>query len=295
MLENNLFLMDKKFSRRRFNTAAANYTNFDFDPVTQEIGQRLLERLQLMRLQPTLALDLGCGSGQIAAALLKHYRKATVIALDSAWAMLPMARQRGSWRRKIYSLCADAEHIPLASNSASLIVSNLVLHWCNDLNQILQECWRVLQPNGLLLFSTYGPDTLQELRQSWQVADPDTIHVHPFIDMHHIGDALLYFKYSDPVMDSEYLTVHYSHVRQLLEDLQQQGAVNAALTRRRGLMGRQQFAKMLASYEALRIDDKIPATYEIVYGHAWKPEQVSVQRQSDGVIRFPLDRLTRRA
>ena len=292
MLENNPYSLDQNYFRRRFERASASYDQASV--VQREIGTRLLEKLDVIRLQPATILDLGCATGQIATGLFKRYRKARVLAADISPAMLGFCQRSKPWLRTLYPICAHAEQLPLAADSCELIVSNLVLHWCNDLDQVLRECWRVLRPNGLLLFSTYGPDTLQELRQSWRAAD-EQVHIHAFMDMHDIGDALIRTQFADPVMDSEYLTLTYADVNTLLKDLRDVGAVNAAIGRQRGLTGKNKFHTMLSTYEALRQNGRIPATFEVAYGHAWKPEAMRSHRRDDGSAVFPLSQLRRRS
>jgi malonyl-CoA O-methyltransferase len=124
---------------------------------------------------------------------------------------------------------------------------------------------------GLLLFSTFGPDTLKELRAAWQAAD-DGVHVHDFTDMHDLGDALVRARFADPVMDVERLTLTYSDVEGVLQDLKAIGAHNAARERPRALTGKARFARFRAAYEGFRNSDgRLPASHEVVYGHAWAP------------------------
>ena len=279
--------------RQNFCRAAAHY---DTAAVLQrEIADRMLQRLRLIRLIPETIVDIGCGTGYAMTALLKKYRKTRIIGLDIAPTMLNASRQRTSWldkiRHKIHYVCADAKTLPLADASCDLLFANLVLQWCNDLDQVLAEFRRVLRPGGLLMFSTLGPDTLTELRQSWAHADNHR-RVHLFLDMHDIGDALLRSRLADPVMDSEYFTLTYQTVPALLGDLKQWGASNVATDRSRGLTGRRRFQTMIDSYEQFRnADNVLPATYEIVYGHAWTAEQTLSSQRQDGTAVFPLSQL----
>lgn len=284
------FQLDKPQVRRFFQQAVAHYD--EAAVVAREIGARLLERLDLVRLTPTVVLDVGCATGVTTAALLRRYPKARVLGIDSAPAMLRRTRKRGSWLRRPQCLCADAEALPLADASCDLVFSNLVLPWC-DPDRVFREFCRVLKPNGLLLFSTLGPDTLKELRQSWAVAD-NYIHVHAFMDMHDVGDALLRAQLAEPVMDMELLTVTYRRSADLLHDLRNTGARNAAMGRAPGLTGRHRYAAMQQAYEHLRREGVLPATVEIVYGHAWGPSERLAERQHDGTAVFPLARLRRR-
>lgn len=253
----------------------------------QEVGDRLLERLQLIRLEPQRVLDLGCATGVVTAGLFKRYRKARVIGLEQSPLLLAQARRRSPWLRRLAVVCASANALPLAAASVDLVFSNLGLQCCDELDQIFAECWRVLRPGGLLLFSIPGPDTLQELRESWAAVD-EAVHVHAFIDMHDIGDALVRSQFSDPVMDAENFTLTYPRLERLVADLRQLGAVNVAAGRPRGLTGRGRFQALVAAYERQRRDGLLPATVEVAYGHAWKPEQAVAQRRNDGTAVFPL-------
>lgn len=275
--------IDKARARRAFERAAPVYDAAAL--LQREIANRLLERLDYVRLEPRLVLDLGAGTGYAIAALQRRYRQARVIALDFAHGMLLQARRRGSWWRRPLCLCADAEHLPLADGTADLIVSNATFQWCNDLDTAFAECLRVLRPGGLLMFSTFGPDTLQELRRAWSRVDGHT-HVSPFADMHDLGDTLLRARFADPVMDAERLTVTYETLHDLMADLKGIGARNATAARPRGLTGPRRLAAVQAAYECERQPDgRLPASFEVLYGIAWAPPQ----RPMAGGIAVPFD------
>ncbi len=259
-------LPEKHQARRSFAAAANGY---DAAAVLQrEVGKRLLERLDLMQLQPLRVLDLGTGTGQCLGGLLGRYPKADVVALDIALPMLTHARKRGRWLRRPRCVCADAERLPFPDNSFDLLFSNLMLQWCVDIEAAFAEFQRVLRPGGLLLFSTFGPDTLKELRSSWETVDGAS-HVNIFLDMHDIGDALVRTRFADPVVDVERLTLTYPDVWQLMRELKQIGAHNVTAGRARGLTGRARMQRLVAAYEQYRHAGVLPASYEIVNGHAW--------------------------
>lgn len=286
--------LDKRRLRKSFTRAADTY---DASAVLQrEIADRLLQRLDLVRMQPRLILDIGCGTGYDLKRLSRRYPKSWVLGLDIAEVMAQRARRRsGLWRRwtgRSTFVCGDAEHLPVATASADMMVSNLSLQWCEP-PRVFDEARRVLRPGGLLMFTTFGPDTLRELRAAWHTADNET-HVHSFIDMHHLGDMLMHAGFADPVMDMESFTLIYEDVVGVMRDIKHLGAHNAATSRARGLTGKGRFARFRSAYEALARDGKIPATYEAVYGHAWVPETGST-RVGDGIAAVPLGRIGRRA
>jgi len=226
-----------------------------------EVGARMLERLDYVKLAPRRILDAGSGLGREAKALARRYPKAELLALDFA---LPMLRRR-FWDKRIL-LCGDIVQLPLADGSIDLLWSNMALHWAADPAAALREFERVLAPKGLLMFSTLGPDTLKELRAAAGAA-----RVHAFADMHDVGDMLVAAGFAAPVMDMEMVEVEYKQNKDLLTDLRASGQTSARADRARGLAGRRFEARLRAQL--------VPrATFEVVYGHAWKREQVKTVR-----------------
>jgi malonyl-CoA O-methyltransferase len=278
------YRVDKRQLRLGFERAAPTYE--EAAVLQQEVGRRLIERLDLIRLRPARILDLGAGTGGFSRALMQRYRKSRVIALDLALSMLRRTRRRGGWFHRPTCVCADAERLPFTADSFDFIFSNLMLQWCLDLEPVFTELRRVLAPGGLLLFTTFGPDTLKELRASWEVADGYT-HVNTFIDMHDIGDALLRTGWEEPVMDTERLTVTYREARTLMQDLKHLGAHNITAGRPRGLTGRHRLQRVLQVYETYRRDGLLPASYEVVYGHAWSPRDKHAVRGVEVRLAMP--------
>ncbi len=260
-------MLDKNIIRQHFNRASESY---DAAAILQrEVANRLSERLDYIKIDPQTTLDMGCGTGFISKDLLQRYSKSKVISVDSALNMARKCSKQGGWFRKPSGLCADAEALPIQSDSIDLMVSNLMLQWCNDLEKTFSGFHQALAPNGLLLFSTLGPDTLKEVSQSWQSVD-NVPHTSPFVDMHDIGDALLKAGFIDPVTDMEVITMTYDNVRQLMDDIKQTGASNVHSQRAKGLMGKHKFAEFEKNYQSFRTDQGLfPATWEIIYGHAW--------------------------
>ncbi|WP_292980966.1 malonyl-ACP O-methyltransferase BioC [Nitrosomonas sp.] len=280
-------ILDKRLLRRSFERAA---TGYDQSAVLQrEICDRMLSRLEYIKYVPTRILDAGSGTGYGTRKLIEHYPDAEIMPLDIALTMHDCARAAASgqvsgWQRWLpFSrprtgnyLCADIEQLPLREASIGMIWSNLAIQWCNDLGQAFTEAHRVLENGGLLMFSTFGPDTLKELRQSFKSVDPFS-HVNRFTDMHDIGDMLVNSGFSLPVMDMEYITLTYEDVRGVMHDLKAIGAHNVTQGRRRGLTGKGAWQQVIDQYETLRQQGRLPATYEVIYGHAWKPETRTVQ------------------
>ena len=263
-------MLDKTSTRQHFDRAAQSYDAAA--ALQQEVAKRLVERLDYIKINPQRALDIGCGTGYLTKDLLKRYPKAKTIALDLALSMVQKTKQHGSWLRKPYAICGDAEQLPLKADSVNLIVSGLMLQWSNDLNKTFTGFHSVLAPNGLLLFTTFGPDTLKEMRQSWVSVDKRP-HTSSFTDMHEIGDALLQAGFINPVTDMEVITMTYGSVRQLMRDIKNIGATNTRSERNKGLMGKQKLKDFENAYEAFKTEDGLyPATWEIIYGHAWVGE-----------------------
>lgn len=274
-------LPDKRAVRRSFERAAGTY---DRHSVLQaEVGARLLAHLEPIRLEADRVLDLGCGTGASLAQLEARFPRAEVIGLDVAQAMLARAAARTpAWRRVLPMrrprlVCADAERLPLGSGSVQLVFSNLALQWC-DPQKAFAEAARVLPPGGLFLFSTFGPDTLKELRAAFAQVDGYG-HVNRFVDMHDLGDMLVQASFADPVMEMEMITLEYASVDAIARDLKAIGAHNSLPSRPRGLAARSRWEAVTASYEARRRDGALPASHEVIYGHAWK---VAPRRTADG-------------
>jgi malonyl-CoA O-methyltransferase len=283
-------LLDAYRVRRAFARAAAGY-----DAVAapqREIAARMLERLDDVKIRPDVLVDLGCGTGASLAALGERYPRARIVGIDFCEMMLRVgSRQRSKLRWMLPFLrgpkhaslvAANAQALPLRTGVAGLVWSNLMLHWLADPLAALREMHRTLEVDGLLMFSVFGPDTLKELRASFSDGCEHTLR---FIDMHDYGDMLVECGFAGPVMDAERLTVTYPSPEALFDELRRSGSTCAAPGRRRGLLGRQAWRAVCEAYGKLRIEGRLPATLEVVYGHAWKAERRTI---ADGrsVIKF---------
>ncbi len=283
---NDRYFIDKSRVRKAFDRAANTY---DAAAVVQTlVRNEMLTRLDLVKLKPEVILDVGCGTGLGSALLEKKFSKATICSLDFAQHMLLKTKQtmrKSSVKNRIKSalhltnnhlICGDIEALPIKDAAADLIWSNLALQWCNDIDASFSHFHRVLKPEGLLMFTTFGPDTLKELRTAsidayGKTSTHAATNVSRFIDMHDIGDALVRAGFSAPVLDVERYTLTYDDIKSVMGDLKSIGANNATEGRAHGLLGRGFLARLAESYEQFRHLGKLPATFEVVYGHAWKP------------------------
>lgn len=269
--------IDRRAMRIAFEKAAINYDAAAV--LQQEVANRLVERMDYMSMKPVSILDAGAGTGFISQRLASRYPKAKITGLDLAFNMLKQAKSKRSlkqrWNKQFNYINAEVENIPLADASVDLVISGLTLQWCQDLTKVFKEFRRILAPDGLLLFSTFGPDTLKELRQSWAKVD-ELAHVNAFTDMHDVGDALMQSGFADPVMDMEMLTMTYEDVKTVMRDLKQIGAHNVMQGRSHTMTGKNKLKNMMHAYEQFRDDGLLPVSYEIVYGHAWVPEEKNI-------------------
>jgi malonyl-CoA O-methyltransferase len=256
------------------------------------------ERLGLVKLVPKQVLDAGCGAGADLALLQKTYPAAQILGLDGAGAMARAARgpvaQGGALNQLLTRLmpakagvdvlCGDYGNLPFGANSLDLLWSNLALHWHPLPDRVFAEWRRVLRVEGLLMFSCFGPDTFTELRTAFAALDAYP-HTLPFVDMHDFGDQLVAAGFSTPVMDMERITVTYDTPQALLADVRALGG-NPLESRRRGLIGRAAWQRMLDALEAQRRPDgKLALTFEVIYGHAFRPAPRTTT-SGESIVRF---------
>lgn len=290
--------LDQRAVRRSFSAAGERY---DAVAVLQkEVRERLLERLNLFKLQPSVVLDVGCGTAHSSHQLKTQYPSSTVIALDAALGMLQHANASGGWLgskwfggKKINCVCADAMQLPLKSASVDLVFSNLMLQWCDPPDKVFSEVRRVLKPDGVFIFSSFGPDTLRELRNAWSKVDSQP-HVNTFIDMHDLGDAMMRAGLAEPVLDIERFTLTYPDALSLMRELKAIGAHNVAAHRQRGMTGKSALNQVIAAYEQYRQNEMLPATYEVVYGQAWGNAAPQTLHRLSSEVRIPLSDIGRR-
>lgn len=282
----------KQRVRDDFAKAAASY---DSAAVLQhEVCERTLERVDMLKLRPRLVLDIGTATGRSLKGLASRFPDSSMVACDLALPMLLWCRRHQDPGCTGALVCNDAEQLPFADGSVDLIFSSSTFQWCVDLSRVFSECMRVLRVDGVLIFSTFGPDTLHQLRDSFARLD-DYRHVHEFVDMHHIGDLLLAGRFADPVVDMEMIDIQYQSLSQLLQDLKSTGSrgkFGPAQPTASGLMGRQKYRSLMQAYEDYRQDDgMLPASYEVIYGYARKSADPVPGAVNDDEIRVPVEHL----
>jgi malonyl-CoA O-methyltransferase len=278
---------DSNHIQRAFGRAATTYAQHS--ALQREVEDRLLERLDYFEGKPTRVLDIGCGPGRGTLVLRKRFTDAQIVALDIALPMLKTIRP--GWLRPVARVCANAIDLPLADASVDVLFSNLCVQWIDDVPALLDEFRRVLRPNGYVAFSTFGPDTLHELRAAWSMAD-NTPHVSEFADIARLGDAMMTAGFRNPVLDVDRFTQSYADAPSLMRGLKSIGATNADPRRQRGLMGKSHYRRAVEAYESFRVDGKLPATYEGISAHAWAPDAGQPRRGEAGEIAsFSVDQL----
>ncbi len=261
--------------RRQFDRRAARFARHEF--IVREVGRRLVDRLQVIRIAPRQIVDVGCGSAGARQGLLARFPQARWLGVDLSPAMLAAAGRAPGWSRWLrwrssrpQVACAEAAALPLAEASVDLLCSNLMLHWHPQPHTVFPEWLRVLRIDGLLLFSCFGPDTLKELRSAYRTAEIACRPV-PFVDMHDFGDMLVGAGFANPVMDAETIRLTYASPQALLREAAALGG-NPRDDRPRGLVGSRRARALLDALEAMRDrQGRITLSFEIAYGHAWKP------------------------
>ncbi len=269
------FSLDQQQVKHALGRAAGSYNQANI--LQKEIADRLLEQLNTLAIQPQCILDVSARTGYSALQLLQRYPNAEIISLDASLDLLSQSTAQTA------RVCAQADRLPFQSAQFDLIVMNLAFDWLPEKLVGLQEWRRVLKPGGLFLFSALGPDTLYELRESFFAVDNQP-HVHPFLDMHEIGDMLLKTNLSEPVVQSEYIQLTYKNLSRLFKDLRETGTTYAEKNRRKTFLGKNRWRSMLAHYQNfLDPNHKYRATFEIIYAVCWAKEEL-IERENNEVV-----------
>ena len=263
---------------RNLNRAAPTYNQSSV--LQQAIAKQLLERLAWIHLNPEIIIDIQAATGFFAQALAERYLNTQVIAFDLSPRLLDYIDQ-------LPAIVADPRSLPLIDQRVDLVCT-VLLPWYLNHRALFSEAQRVLRSDGLFFFATLGPDTCYELRRSWAAVD-DSPPMHQFVDMHELGDHLLQAGFHDPVVDSSYITLTYRTIKGLFNDLKGCGAQYTGMKRRLQLTGKQRFQSLTEAYQQYQTDDQLlPATFEIIFGHAWCLEKQSPRSQE---IAIPLSQI----
>ena len=275
--------------RRHFSEAAESY--LAAAALQKEVEARLLEQADILQQPPQRILDLGCGPGRAAGLLKKRWPKADVIAMDLALPMLQQVPKHTRFWRPVKRVCADALQLPFKDARFDFVFSSLCLQWVHPLPQALREIRRVLKPGGLMVFSTFGPDTLIELREAYLrtgVQPP----LSPFAAIQQIGDALQSSGFSRSVLERDTFILHYADLRALMRELQALGATDARSDRPRGLMGKHRWQALNSAYPGT--DAGIASSWEVISAMAFRPEHEPAGSVDDVVARIDAARIPRR-
>lgn len=262
--------------------------------INHVLADGLLQRLAYLRLKPQTIIDLGSGSGYLSQALCQRFPDAQIVAVDLTHAMHRQIQQPKLKRTNWHLVTADAYQLPMATHSVDVIVSNVLLPLLLDYPALWQECQRVLQPGGLLLFSNLGPDTLQELKHSCLAIDQHS-HVNTFIDLHDMGDGLIAAGFQDPVLDADRVQLSYPSLSALLHELKNLGSLQALAEPDTRYYGKA-FWQHIERYYRQHFSDanqRLLVSVDAYFGHAFNPLKPRQRPEADGGIGLPISTIKR--
>jgi len=251
---------------QRSNAAAKTFAKHDF--IHHHCRNDLIERMKLINLSPKIAIDLGCAIGSSSRFLAKHFKQCRIFSVDLSQSMLIESRKKRSVLARISEIQASTHSLPFFNNSVDLIFTNLLMPWVDNLPLFFAEINRILKKDGLFIFSTLGPDSLQNIKSIWNKID-DYEHVNPFIDMHIIGDLILKSGLGDPVLDTDKLTINYKNIDSFFTDITKTGARNCLRNRNHGLTAKHKLSMFKTTLEKSIINNQLSIELELIYGHAW--------------------------
>jgi len=281
-------LSNHQFIRNRFEQIAGRYEQHA--ALEQEVCTRLLERTVFNLNSPLQILDLGCGTGTGSAQLKRTFRKAQVVGMDTSLAMLSQVRRKSSMLRPLKAVCGDIGALPFAARSADMVFSNLASYWCPEPMAMFAEFRRVMRPDGMLLFSTFGPATMNELGEAWAGVDEE-VELPVFPDLLEIGNALVAAGFREPVMDREMIILNYPQLDALFDELEATGTSLLVHGWERWKTARMELKQ---AYAPMLRDGKYPLSFEVVYGTAFGPRDGQPMKTPGGdVATFSVDSLRR--
>jgi len=256
----------ENYKRKIINSFSIKSSTYDkYSIVQKEVTKRLLERIKLLKIKPSNVLDIGSGTGHLMQKMFSNFSDSNLVCLDISKEMLKVSKEKNT---KFNLICGDAEELPLKEESFDLIMTSFTLQWCNDLKKIFSDIKKLLTKNGVFIFSTVGPDTLFELRESFERID-NFQHINNFKDMHLYGDLLISLDYVDPVLDVERIVIQYESFTELLKSLKCTGS-NIVLSKKDNTLSQSEIINLEKEYTKFKKDNFYPATYEVIYGIAWK-------------------------
>lgn len=277
MTQDAINVFDRATVRRHRDRAAGSFSNYDF--LMKEVAERLADRLDDVRRSFPVALDLGSHDGTLAQVLAERGDIETLVEADSSAAMLKAAGQRDSTVPYRPRVAADEEMLPFADGSFDLVLSNLSLHWTNDLPGTLLQINHALKPDGLFLGTMLGGDTLCELRHALLTAEAELEsgagpRVSPFAQIQDGAELLQRAGFALPVNDVDTITVTYSNALKLMDDLRGMGESNAVVERRNAWTRRETLLHAAQVYEETYGDSegRIPATFQVIFFTGWRPD-----------------------
>jgi malonyl-CoA O-methyltransferase len=227
-----------------------------------DIALRMMQKLELLKHQPKSLLIVPDAPGVHANSLARRFPNAALSSIlepDLEWFLrtnVKLARTSRFIKNGITQFPKmDINRLRLADQSQDMVFSNLWLQSLDQPKWLVQEAWRVLREGGLFSFSYLGPDTGAELRTMHLPFGPLPSRLPGAWDMHDVGDALVESRFSDPVMDMEYLYLEYESDALYLQEALAIGLLSAAE------------AQAIAADKTIKLPQKM--TLEVVYGHAW--------------------------
>ena len=274
-------MIDKNYKRKIFNRSAKSYDQFSV--LQDKISNSLFKRLDLIKLHPELILDLGCGTGRNGKILKDRYSNARIVNYDFSENMLLEARKKQKSLidknlkiKRSSFICGDIEDLVFANEVFDIVWSTNSLQWCNNLPITFNKIRSILKLEGLFIFSTFGPNTLFELRNiTKEISSYQKIN--DFINMHNIRDILINEGFSNPVIESEEFCLTYNSIDKLFLELKNIGATSGFTIKKNGLTGKSFLKKITEGYEKYRSYGKFPATYEVIYGYTWRTKNNKYQ------------------
>ena len=248
---------------KSFDAKSSSYDEYSF--VQKEVSERMIKRLKFLKSKPLNILDIGCGTGYLSNLISRHLPNSNIVCMDFSYEMVSQCKNKNI---KLEPLVADAEYMPFKTSTFDLVISSFTLHWCQQIDKIFSDIFRILKNNGNFMFTTVGPDTLKELRDAYKLID-NYEHINTFDDMHTYGDILLSSGFHDPVMDVERLIIEYKNFNEVLQSLRKTGA-STVIYNKSKFTAKKSLKNLERYYKKNNKNGLFPVTYEMIYGVAWK-------------------------